>query len=131
IGYLHPRPGQTRSEGLKSALLQEASRRGLTLRFYEKPLQGPVKWPLPAINDPEDIVPLLRKWKAQPAATRATAMVVPADSIAVQMYAALERMGLKAGEDLSLLSFNHERPLVMGLNPPLTTIDIHAELIGR
>jgi DNA-binding LacI/PurR family transcriptional regulator len=32
---------------------------------------------------------------------------------------------------LSVLSFNHERPLVLGLNPALTTIDIRAETIGR
>ena len=63
--------------------------------------------------------------------TRPTALVVPADSIAVQLYGALDQMGLKVGRDLSLLSFNHERPLVMGLKPTLTTIDIRAELIGR
>jgi DNA-binding LacI/PurR family transcriptional regulator len=58
-------------------------------------------------------------------------VIVSADSIAVQLYGALRQLGLRAGRDLSVLSFNHEKPLVMGLNPPLTTIDIRAEAIGR
>ncbi len=131
IGYLHPRPGQTRSEDLKLAFTQQAQRLALNLRVFEKTLDGPVTWPMPAITNARDILPLIEKWKAMPESTRPTAMVVPADSIAVQLYGALEQMGLKVGRDLSLLSFNHERPLVMGLKPALTTIDIRAELIGR
>ncbi|MGH8018356.1 MAG: LacI family DNA-binding transcriptional regulator [Opitutaceae bacterium] len=131
IGYLHPRPGQTRAEGLKSAFSLQAQRRGMSLRFFEKATSGRIAWPLPAITNPNDILPLIEKWKAMPATARPTALLVPADSIAVQIYAALEQMGLKAGRDLSLLSFNHEKPLVMGLNPALATIDIRAEVIGR
>ncbi len=131
IGYLHPRPGQTRSEDLKSAFSLHAQRLGMSLRVFEKASGGAVSWPLPAITNPNDIVPLIERWKTLSETTRPTAMLVPADSIAVQVYAALDQMGLKAGRDLSLLSFNHERPLVMGLNPTLATIDIRAELIGR
>jgi LacI family transcriptional regulator len=49
----------------------------------------------------------------------------------VQLYAALNQLGMRVGTDVSVLSFNHEKPLVMGLNPALTTLDIRAEAIGR
>jgi LacI family transcriptional regulator len=131
IGYLHPRPGQTRSEGLKLSFTMYAQLLGMTVQPFEKPLAQPVRWPLPAITDPTDLMPLLGRWADLPAETRPTAMLVPADSIAVQLYAALRLRGLQVGRDLSVLSFNHERPLVMGLAPALTTIDIRAEVIGR
>ena len=131
IGYLHPRPGQTRSEGLKGSFTLQAQRLGMTVQPFEKALAAPVRWPLPAITQPTDLMPLLDRWLVTPVAQRPTAMLVPADSIAVQLYAALHQRGLEVGRDLSVLSFNHERPLVMSLNPALTTIDIRAETIGR
>lgn len=131
IGYLHPRLGQTRSAELKRALSAHVQRLGMTIRFFEKPMDEKVQWPLSAITRPEEVLPLVERWKALPEAERPTAIVVVADSIAVQLYAALGMSGVKVGSDVSILSFNHERPLVMGLNPKLTTIDVRAELIGR
>jgi DNA-binding LacI/PurR family transcriptional regulator len=131
LGYLHPRPGQARSESLKLSFSVYAQRHGLSVQPFEGVLTDPVRWPLPAITEPTSLMPLLDRWAALPAGTRPTAMLVPADSIAVQLYAALRQRGIKVGRDLSVLSFNHEKPLVLGLNPPLTTIDIRAETIGR
>lgn len=90
-----------------------------------------MKWPLSAVTQPAEVLPLVERWQALPVTERPTAIIVGADSIAVQIYAALRQLGLKVGRDVSVLSFNHEKPLVMGLNPSLTTIDIHAEAIGR
>lgn len=131
VGYLHPRAGQTRAEGLKRSLSLHAQRLGLHVTAFENPAPENVRWPLPAITSPHDIAPLLGRWEAMPASERPTALVVTADSIAVQLYHALHAKGLRVGHDVSLLSFNHEKPLVMGLNPALTTIDIRAEAIGR
>jgi LacI family transcriptional regulator len=131
IGYLHPRLGHTRSEGLKRALTAHLQRLGMSLQFFEKAQSDSVKWPLPAVSSPEEVMPLLDRWRVMPVTDRPTAMIVSADSIAVQVYAALQQRGLRVGADLSVLSFNHEKPLVMGLNPPLTTLDIRAEAIGR
>jgi DNA-binding LacI/PurR family transcriptional regulator len=39
--------------------------------------------------------------------------------------------GLVVGRDLSVISCNNETPLLAGLYPQLTTIDIHANAIGR
>lgn len=131
IAYLDPRPGLTRSEGLKRAVTLHAQRLGLHVRHIEKLLSFPVKWPLPAITEPTEILPLLDRWEALPAAQRPTALVVSADSIAVQLYQALQRKGRVVGRDISILSFNHEKTLVMNLHPPLTTLDVRAEAIGR
>lgn len=131
VGYLHPRLGQTRSEGLKRALSAHAQRLGMNLKYFEKVQSEQVKWPLPAITRPAEVMPLLDRWAALPEEERPTVIIVSADSIAVQIYAALRQRGMRAGTDLSLLSFNHEKPLVMGLNPSLTTLDVRAEAIGR
>src|SRR6185295_3461604 len=127
----HPRPGQTRAESLKLSFTMHAQRLGIHVQPFENVLSGSVRWPLPAITQPTDFMPLLDRWLALPDRGRPTAMLVPADSIAVQLYAALRHRGLQVGKDLSVLSFNHEKPLVVGLTPPLTTIDIRAETIGR
>lgn len=131
IAYLHPRPGQTRSEHLKHAFLMHTERRGMALRFLEGDRAGRVRWPLPAITQPTDLVPLIDRWEAIPENERPTAIVVGADSIAVQLYNALQQRGLRVGQDISVLSFNHEKPLVMNLDPSLTTIDIRAEAMGK
>ena len=62
---------------------------------------------------------------------RPTAVFVPGDSVAVMVYRALYVRGLTVGRDLSVISCNNETPLLAGLYPQLTTIDIHAEAIGR
>jgi DNA-binding LacI/PurR family transcriptional regulator len=116
---------------LKLSFTMHAQRLGMTVLTFERTLTEPVRWPLPAITQPTDLMPLLDRWCALPADVRPTAMLVPADSIAVQLYAALRQRDLRVGHDLSILSFNHERPLVLGLTPALTTIDIRAETIGR
>jgi DNA-binding LacI/PurR family transcriptional regulator len=61
---------------------------------------------------------------------RPTAIFVPADSIAVQVYRALAIRGINIGDDISILSVNNEKSLIAGLHPMLSTFDIHAEEIG-
>jgi LacI family transcriptional regulator len=62
---------------------------------------------------------------------RPTAVFVPGDSVAAMVYRALYVRGLAVGRDLSVISCNNETPLLAGLYPQLTTIDIHANAIGR
>ena len=60
-----------------------------------------------------------------------TAIFVPSDSIAVLVYRALGVRGVRIPEDISVVSCNHEKRLIDGLRPSLTSIDIHPEAIGR
>lgn len=131
LAFVDPRPGLTRSEGLRRAVTVHAQRLGMHLRHFEKLMSFPVKWPLRAITEPTEILPLVDRWENLPIAQRPTALVVSADSIAVQLYHALRQKGHVVGRDVSILSFNHEKTLVMGLNPVLTTLDVRAETIGR
>ena len=131
LAYMHPRLGHSRSAELKRALAAHVQRLEMTTQFFEKTFDESVRWPLPAVTNPAEVLPLVERWKALPKKERPTAIIVIADSIAVQLYAALNLAGIKVGKDVSIVSFNHEKPLVMGLNPILTTIDIRAELIGR
>jgi len=62
--------------------------------------------------------------------SRPTAIFVPSDSIAAMLYKAFNKRGIKPGTDISLISCNNEQPILTGLYPTLTTIDIHAEQIG-
>ena len=85
--------------------------------------------PLQAVNDVnlvDKLVGRLLKLRRKP-----TAVFVPADCIAAMVYRACARRGLQVGKDLSLISCNNELPLLTGLYPEVTTIDICAEQIGR
>ncbi|MDG2385112.1 MAG: LacI family DNA-binding transcriptional regulator [Pirellulaceae bacterium] len=62
---------------------------------------------------------------------RPTAVFCPADCISAMVYRACGRRGLQVGKDLSLISCNNELPLLTGLYPEVTTIDICAEQIGQ
>jgi LacI family transcriptional regulator len=65
-----------------------------------------------------------------PAGQRPTAIFAPDDSIGVMTARALAARDVKVGKEISLISCNNERPLLMGIHPALTTIDVHAETIG-
>lgn len=85
--------------------------------------------PLQAVNDIElvdSLVGKLLKLRSKP-----TAVFCPADCISAMVYRACARRGLRVGKDLSLISCNNELPLLTGLYPEVTTIDICAEQIGR
>jgi LacI family transcriptional regulator len=62
---------------------------------------------------------------------RPTAAFVPSDGVAAMVYRAMAKRGVQIGQELSLISCNHETAVLVGLYPSLTTIDIHAESIGR
>ncbi|MBA3846654.1 MAG: substrate-binding domain-containing protein, partial [Planctomycetes bacterium] len=60
-----------------------------------------------------------------------TALFAPADSITALVYRALAARRLRVGKDVSVVSVNHDAPIVAALYPALTTVDIHARAIGR
>ena len=47
------------------------------------------------------------------------------------VYRACARRGIQVGKDISVVSCNNELPLLAGLYPEVTTIDVCAEQIGR
>jgi LacI family transcriptional regulator len=131
IAFLNPKAGQNQFERLKDAFLVAARRFGCEAVLLEMPLPGRLEWPLPAITAQENVDLLVGRWAAQSPKRRATVLFVPSDRTAVQLYNALARRRLHVGTDVSVVSCNNERPVHAGLHPSLTTIDVHAEAVGR
>jgi len=131
VAFLNPKPGQNQFEKLKSSFLGSAQRLGLEARVLETEKPESLDWPLPAITQENIVGSLLARWKELPESQRPSALFVPSDRTAVQVYAVLSHLGLQAGRDLSLISCNNEHSLLMNLHPSVTTIDVHADTIGR
>lgn len=106
-----------------------AERAGAQVTKFVKSTTEQVTYPLQPVRMTEqvgDLVDALLNARPRP-----TAVFVPADSVAVLVYRALSERGLKIGEDVSIVSCNYEPPLIAGVWPDLTTIDIHSEAVGR
>jgi DNA-binding LacI/PurR family transcriptional regulator len=129
--FLNPKPGQTQFEKVRTSFCAAFAELGGEPSVLEVSRPERLAWPLPAITHQDNVDHLVDRWISQPAKTRATALFVPSDRTASQLYSSLERRGVGVGRDLSVISCNNERPLIMGLHPGLTTIDVHAETIGH
>lgn len=85
-------------------------------------------FPSPAVDHVELVQGLIdRLLKTKP---RPTAIFAPDDSVGAMAARALAARGLQLGRDISLMSCNNERSLLMGIYPALATIDVHAHEIG-
>lgn len=131
VAFLNPRPGNLLQEQLKKHFFFAAHKAGIATTLLEKEGSDPLVLPMPAIQDVRHVKPLLEQWKRMPARTRPTGIFVGADSAAVQVYNALESMGLEVGRDVSICSCNHEQALTNLLTPQLTTVEIFSEVVGR
>ena len=131
VAVLNPKPGQTQFDQMKRAFVEVGRRLGCDVQLLETEPAAELRWPLPAITSEKNVNILVERWAAQPASARATALFVPSDRTAVQTYSALERIGRQVGRDVGLVSCNNEEVVIMGLNPGLTTVDVHADAIGR
>lgn len=130
LAFMNPKPGQVQFEKLKTGFFAAAAQLGCEALLLETERKERATWPLPAITAQENVDPLLERWTRMPAKARPTAIFVPSDRTAVQLYAALQRRNLRAGADVSVVSCNNELSLLSDLQPALTTIDVHAEFVG-
>lgn len=131
IALLNPKPGHIQFEKLERGFAAAARRLGLEPVILEAEPPGELAWPLPAITREENVRALLDRWLRMPAAKRPTALFVPSDRTAVQLFGALAERGLRVPRDVSVISCNNETSLVSSLNPGLTTVDVEAESVGR
>jgi LacI family transcriptional regulator len=131
VAFMNPKPGQTQFEKVKAAFNAAAARHDMSTTALEVDPPDAVVWPLPAITFQTNVDRLAKRWSTLPIKTRPTALFVPSDRTAVQLYSSLERLGLRVGTDVSVVSCNNEKPLIGNLHPELTTIDVHADFIGR
>ena len=130
VGFMNPKPGQNQFERLKSSFRIFAERNQQRFTLLESEPSGKLVWPLPAITLAAKVAALTDQWIAMPVDQRPTAIFVPSDRTSAQLYAALGRRGLQVGRDISVVSCNNEKSLLMSLHPSLTSVDVHAETIG-
>jgi DNA-binding LacI/PurR family transcriptional regulator len=128
---MNPKPGQTQFEKVKRSLLSYAPDFDIEATLLEHERPDVPHWPLPAITQPENVDELAQAWVQTPKNKRPTAIFVPSDRTAVQLYSALERRNLRIGRDVSLISCNNESSLITPLHPGLTSVDVHPEAVGR
>lgn len=131
IAFMNPKPGQSQFEKVKAAFFATAARKACEATLLETEAAEKLLWPLPATTLQHKVNALVERWARMPVEARPTALFVPSDRTAVQLYSALERRGLRVGVDLSVVSCNNEQSLLMDLHPAPTTVDVHAESIGR
>lgn len=62
---------------------------------------------------------------------RPTGWFAPDDQMTAMLYPALAGQGLRAGEDVEIISCNNETPYLIGLQPRPATIDLAPYLSGR
>jgi DNA-binding LacI/PurR family transcriptional regulator len=125
VAFLSPKSDHRLFVDREVAFLGWARRLGAEAVSVTGP-RNPKPFPIRPVGDVETVAALLeRALKA-----RATAVFVPADSVAALLYRAMAERRLRPGRDLAVVSCNHEALIRDGLTPALTTIDIHAAAIG-
>lgn len=128
LAFLNPKPNQVTFLRRQAGFVAYAEAAGATVQKFHGDTGG---WNLPlrSVKEVDAVQGLVDAIIASN--PRPTAVFVPGDSVAAMVYRALYVRGLTVGRDLSVISCNNETPLLAGLYPQLTTIDIHAEAIGR
>lgn len=128
LAFLSPKPSQVSLLHRQASFTLFVQRGGGQVQVL---LGQDEEWsfPSPAVDHVELVQGLVdRMLKRSP---RPTAVFAPDDSVGAMVARALAARGLQPGRDISLMSCNNERPLLVGLHPAMTTIDVHAHAIGR
>lgn len=128
MAILDPKPGHVTLGQRSASFHWHASQNGARV---ERIVGKKSNWsiPLQTVNNVElidQLIQKLLKLRSKP-----TAVFCPADSITAMAYHCCARRQIQIGKDLSLISCNNELPLLQGLYPEVTTIDVCAEQIGR
>lgn len=128
LAFLNPKPNQLAFNRRLMSFRWNAETRGASVQVFRADASVPGTFPSESPNSIECVQLLVDSVLAS--TPKITALFVPSDSVALLVYRALSVRGLSVGEDISLISCNHEERLISGLHPSLTSIDIHPEEIG-
>lgn len=127
LGFVCPKPSHAMLMRRQAGFTFFAQHAGARVSAF---LGDSRRWsfPLQATNEVEMVQDLVDRLLG--ISDRPTAIFAPDDSVGAMTARALSARGLLIGRDMSLMSCNNERPLLVGIYPALTTLDIHAERIG-
>jgi DNA-binding LacI/PurR family transcriptional regulator len=127
LAIISPKPSQVALVRRRAAFTYFAEQAGATVRAYVGREEA-WTFPSPAIDNVgavQELVDRMLKDRTPP-----TALFAPDDSVGAMAARTLTARGLRIGRDISLMSCNNERSLLMGVHPALTTIDVRAAEIG-
>lgn len=128
LGFISPKPSQTALMRRQASFQFFAERGGAEVLQ----LTGEASdwtFPLSAVENIESVDGLVDG--VLTAEDPPTAIFAPDDSIGALTHRALTKRGIRIGSEVSVISCNNDGPLLAGLFPELTTVDIHPEAIGR
>jgi len=128
LAFISPKPSQTALLRRQAGFTFFAGQAGATVSAYVGDERA-WSFPSPAVEQIDRVQSLVDRLLKE--RRRPTALFAPDDSIGVTTARALAARDVKVGREISLISCNNERPLLMGIHPALTTIDVHAETIGE
>ena len=129
LAFVNPKPDHLLFMRRQDGFVAAGRRLGAETQIYADSPAGQWKLPLHAPDSVEVVQGLVDDLIA--ARPRPTAIFAAADSVAALVYRALAVRGLRAGQDMSVISGNNDRALIQSLYPHLTTFDIHAQDLGR
>ncbi len=129
LAFLNAKPDHRQFRIREMSFTWHAQLLGAKVQTFATPIVKEIGYPLLPVQGTESVQGLVDAMLALH--DRPTAVFTPADSMAALVYRALAVRGLTVGRDLSLISTNGEKSLFAGLYPTLTTINIHADVIGR
>ena len=127
LAFISPKPSQVTLQRRQASFTFFAEHAGAKVKAYLGREQD-WKFPSPAIEHVELVqgfVDQMLKDRQRP-----TAVFAPDDSVGAMVARALSARKLAIGRDISLISCNNERSLLMGIYPAVTTLDVHAHDIG-
>lgn len=127
LAFISPKPSQVTLMRRQASFTFFAEQAGAKVKAYLGEEQA-WQFPSPAVDHVELVQGLVDKLLAE--RDRPTAIFAPDDSVGAMTARALSARGLQAGREISLMSCNNDRSLLMGVYPALTTIDVHADQIG-
>ncbi len=127
LAFVSPKPSQAALMRRQAGFSFFAARAGATVKAYLGDEQN-WQFPSPAVDHVARVQGLVDRLLGE--RKRPTAIFAPDDSVGAMIARALACRGLQAGREISLMSCNNERPLLIGIYPAMTTIDVHPHEIG-
>jgi LacI family transcriptional regulator len=129
LAIVNPKPDHVLFTRREDGFVARARRWGAEVTcFCDAPSEG---WHLP-LTPPLHVETVQRLVDDVLAARpRPTAIFAVADSVAVLVYRALAVRKVEVAEEMSVIGANNDEAMIAALHPHLTTLDIHAEQLGR
>jgi DNA-binding LacI/PurR family transcriptional regulator len=128
LAFISAKPSQVTLSRRRASFTFFAEQAGATVQSFVG-RDDAWSFPLPAteqVDRAQVLVDRLLRERRPP-----TAVFAPDDSMGAMAARAFTARGVRIGRDVSLMSCNNERSLLMGVHPTLTTIDVRAAEIGE